>query len=93
MRYTALNVTFKRCLHTSNPSFAAKSPKVALSKFEPNSHVPYEKLSATLSVVKSRLNRPLTLSEKILYSHLSDPEGQVSQSHLRQHGPLTKLKI
>ncbi|RNA17736.1 putative aconitate mitochondrial [Brachionus plicatilis] len=48
--------------------------QASLSKFEPNSHVPYEKLSATLRVVKSRLNRPLTLSEKILYSHLSDPE-------------------
>jgi hypothetical protein len=28
-------------------------------------------------VVRSKLNRPLTLSEKILYSHLDDPETQV----------------
>jgi len=27
-----------------------------------------------------RLNRPLTLSEKILYSHLDDPEHQVCHS-------------
>ncbi len=30
----------------------------------------------TLEVVKKRLNRPLTLSEKILYSHLDDPVNQ-----------------
>merc|ERR1719230_1330882 len=30
----------------------------------------------TLDVVRGRLGRPLTLSEKILYSHLDDPESQ-----------------
>ena len=29
-----------------------------------------------MQVVKSRLARPLTLSEKVLYSHLDDPAGQ-----------------
>jgi len=38
--------------------------------------MPYEKLVANLEVVKSRLGRPLTLSEKVLYSHLDDPAGQ-----------------
>jgi len=38
--------------------------------------MPYEKLVANLEVVKGRLNRPLTLSEKILYGHLDDPQGQ-----------------
>jgi len=38
--------------------------------------MPYEKLLKNLEVVKSRLNRPLTLSEKVLYSHLDDPQGQ-----------------
>ena len=33
-------------------------------------------MSENLSVVRSRLNRPLTYSEKILYSHLDDPHGQ-----------------
>merc|ERR1712012_458969 len=41
-----------------------------------SSPMPYEKLVANLEVVKSRLGRPLTLSEKILYSHLDDPAGQ-----------------
>lgn len=34
------------------------------------------KMSENLSIVRSRLNRPLTYSEKILYSHLDDPHGQ-----------------
>lgn len=39
--------------------------------------LPYAKLSETLAVVKKRLGRPMTLSEKVLYSHLEDPKGQV----------------
>ncbi|KAM7353342.1 mitochondrial aconitase 1 [Cochliomyia hominivorax] len=50
--------------------------KVALSKFDNDVYLPYEKLSKTLDIVKGRLNRPLTLSEKILYSHLDDPKNQ-----------------
>merc|ERR1712136_663696 len=63
-----------RCFHASPLAFAAE--KVAMSKFDKNSTMPYEKLVKNLEVVKSRLNRPMTLSEKILYSHLDDPAGQ-----------------
>lgn len=36
---------------------------------------PYARLQQTLSVVRSLLgNRPLTLAEKILYSHIHEPE-------------------
>merc|ERR1712147_323111 len=49
---------------------------VAMSKFDEGSPMPYEKLVKNLEVVKGRLNRPLTLSEKILYSHLDEPESQ-----------------
>eukprot|EP00092_Neocalanus_flemingeri_P028993 GFUD01031476.1.p1 GENE.GFUD01031476.1~~GFUD01031476.1.p1 ORF type:complete len:785 (-),score=232.80 GFUD01031476.1:627-2981(-) len=59
-----------RCLHTSRVA------NVAMSKFDENSVMPYEKLVNTLEVVRGRLNRPMTLSEKILYSHLDDPAGQ-----------------
>ena len=38
--------------------------------------LPYEKLNKNLQVVKKRLDRPMTLSEKILYSHLDDPANQ-----------------
>lgn len=33
-------------------------------------------MSENLAIVRKRLNRPLTYGEKILYSHLDDPEGQ-----------------
>jgi len=35
---------------------------------------PYADLLKNLELVKSILNRPLTLAEKILYSHLTNPE-------------------
>ncbi|KAE9556410.1 hypothetical protein FO519_000295 [Halicephalobus sp. NKZ332] len=49
---------------------------VSMSKFEQDKYLPYEKLNKNLQVIKKRLGRPLTLSEKILYSHLDDPSGQ-----------------
>ncbi|KAL9623837.1 MAG: hypothetical protein Q9160_001828 [Pyrenula sp. 1 TL-2023] len=39
-------------------------------------YINYKKMSENLSIVRSRLNRPLTYAEKILYSHLDDPHGQ-----------------
>lgn len=36
----------------------------------------YKKTAQRLAVVRKRLNRPLTLAEKILYGHLADPESQ-----------------
>ena len=36
----------------------------------------YRKTEQDLEVVRSRLGRPLTLAEKVLYGHLSDPAGQ-----------------
>lgn len=50
--------------------------KVAMSKFDTDVFLPYEKLDKNLQVVRKRLNRPLTLAEKILYSHLDDPANQ-----------------
>jgi aconitate hydratase len=35
----------------------------------------YETMKGRLSAVRSRLNRPLTLAEKIVYGHLDDPQG------------------
>jgi len=70
VRTLKLVSTGARCLHTSRVAC------VAMSKFDQTSEMPYEKLVSNLEVVKSRLARPLTLSEKILYSHLDDPAGQ-----------------
>merc|ERR1712183_760603 len=69
-----------RCIHTSRVAC------VAMSKFDQNSTMPYEKLVKNLEVVKGRLNRPITLSEKILYSHLDNPAEQEierGESYLR----------
>uniref|UniRef100_A0A8C7VD47 Aconitate hydratase, mitochondrial n=1 Tax=Oncorhynchus mykiss TaxID=8022 RepID=A0A8C7VD47_ONCMY len=61
-------------LHVS-AAFNAK-PKVAMSRFEPGTSISYEKLHENIDIVRKRLNRPLTLSEKIVYGHLDDPVGQ-----------------
>lgn len=36
----------------------------------------YKKTAQRLSIIRQRLNRPLTLAEKILYGHLDDPQNQ-----------------
>ena len=36
----------------------------------------YERAARNLEIVRRRLGRPLTLSEKVLFGHLDDPEGQ-----------------
>lgn len=63
----------KRCFHVS--PLAAAAVKTAMSKFDPEP-LPYEQLAKNLEIVKKRLDRPLTLSEKVLYSHLDQPETQ-----------------
>src|SRR6266850_3752281 len=36
----------------------------------------YDTLSRKLAIVRRRTDRPLTLSEKVLFGHLDDPERQ-----------------
>lgn len=50
--------------------------QVAISPLEPNTPLSYDKVRARLAIVRERLNRPLTLGEKILYGKLEDPKGQ-----------------
>ncbi|XP_073448620.1 aconitate hydratase, mitochondrial [Aquarana catesbeiana] len=50
--------------------------KVAMSQFEPNEYISYEKVEKNIDIVRKRLDRPLTLSEKIVYGHLDDPVKQ-----------------
>src|SRR5687768_15066683 len=40
----------------------------------------YERMAKTLDVVRKRLNRPLTLAEKILFGHLDNPESQAVEA-------------
>ncbi|KAM7197192.1 Aconitase family (aconitate hydratase) domain containing protein [Naviculisporaceae sp. PSN 640] len=63
-----------RCMATVSDSPLDK--KVRQNIWEENSFINYKKMADNLAIVRSRLNRPLTLAEKILYSHLDDPEGQ-----------------
>lgn len=72
----------QRWFHAS----CATASKVAMSKFDDNVYLPYEKLSSNLAIVKKGLNRPLTLSEKVLYSHIDDAKNQEvvrGESYLR----------
>nr|XP_027205248.1 probable aconitate hydratase, mitochondrial [Dermatophagoides pteronyssinus] len=48
---------------------------VPMSRFD-NEQIPYSKLNENLKIVRDRLQRPLTLSEKILYSHLDNAREQ-----------------
>lgn len=57
-------------------STSAVPQKVAMSRFDIDKHIPYEKLSQNLKIIRDRLQRPLTLSEKVVYSHLDDPKNQ-----------------
>ncbi|KAK7548592.1 aconitate hydratase-like protein [Phyllosticta citricarpa] len=57
-------------------SDAPLSRKVNQNIHEQGNFIPYKKLSENLSIVRSRLNKPLTHTEKIIYSHLDDPHNQ-----------------
>ncbi|XP_069123750.1 LOW QUALITY PROTEIN: aconitate hydratase, mitochondrial-like [Argopecten irradians] len=61
-----------RFIHTS-----PAASQVAMSKFEQDKFIDYDKMDFNMNTVKTRLGRPLTLSEKILYSHLDDPKNEV----------------
>lgn len=47
--------------------------QVPISRFDKDVYLPHDKLRANADIVRKRLNRPLTLSEKILYGHLDEP--------------------
>jgi len=61
----------KRCLATAAERIGDR--KVAMSLFEQDKYINYQRIEDNLAVVRSRLNRKLTLSEKILYGHLDNP--------------------
>jgi len=50
--------------------------KVAMSAFDKNNFIQYEKMAENIKIVRERLNRPLTYAEKIVYGHLADPQNQ-----------------
>jgi aconitate hydratase len=53
---------------------AGASPKqTPISNLETNRFLPYPKLQDALRILRRRIDRPLTLSEKLLYTHLRNP--------------------
>eukprot|EP00878_Enallax_costatus_P000255 GHUV01000322.1.p1 GENE.GHUV01000322.1~~GHUV01000322.1.p1 ORF type:complete len:800 (+),score=273.68 GHUV01000322.1:225-2624(+) len=52
--------------------------KVSMSRFEPDEYINdrYKAMEERLAIVRKRLNRPLTLAEKVVYGHLDDPQNQ-----------------
>lgn len=67
---------FGSAARTSVPRVVVQQRGVAMSPLEPKTTLDYNKYEKRLEIVRARLNRPLTLSEKILYGHLDDPAGQ-----------------
>jgi len=62
--------------------------KVAMSAFDQNKFIQYEKMAENIKIDRERLGRPLTYAEKIVYGHLADPKGQEiarGQSYLNLH--------
>lgn len=52
------------------------SKKVPMSNFEPDKYINYQRIEDNLAIVKKRLRRPLTLSEKVVYGHLDNAAEQ-----------------
>ncbi|KAG4090293.1 aconitate hydratase [Neocallimastix lanati (nom. inval.)] len=68
--------------------FRKMATKVAMSAFDQNKFIQYEKMAENIKIVRERLGRPLTYAEKIVYGHLADPKGQEiarGQSYLNLH--------
>ncbi|KIV96240.1 aconitate hydratase, mitochondrial [Exophiala mesophila] len=63
---------------SDSPLDKNKSPRllVEMTNWEKGHYINYKKMSENLAIVRKRLNKPLTLTEKVLYSHLDDPHGQ-----------------
>ncbi|VDM11305.1 unnamed protein product [Wuchereria bancrofti] len=62
----------RRLLHLCSKLAA----RVRMNNIEEESVLPYEKLERNVNIIRQRLKRPLTLSEKILYGHLDEPDKQ-----------------
>ncbi|DBA67352.1 hypothetical protein WJX79_001524 [Trebouxia sp. C0005] len=64
----------------SRAAFAsvASGDKVPMSRLEPDEDLRqrYAAMEDRLSVVRKRLNRPMTLAEKVVYGHLDEPDTQ-----------------
>jgi aconitate hydratase len=53
--------------------------KVQMSRWEKDKFFSYDKMKENLKIVKKNLDRPLTLSEKVLYGHLDNPNQEIKR--------------
>ncbi|CDW57717.1 aconitate hydratase, mitochondrial [Trichuris trichiura] len=68
---TSAKVDFQsRFVH---PTAALRMAPVPMSRFEPRTSLPHEKLMQRLEIIRQKTKRPMTLAEKILYAHVDDP--------------------
>lgn len=79
-------MTHKRWSSASNEAYSviADIEKVPMSRMENDVFMNecYKSIEDRLSVIRKRLNRPLTLAEKVVYGHLDDPQHQDIQRGL-----------
>ncbi|KAJ3150568.1 Aconitate hydratase mitochondrial [Geranomyces variabilis] len=64
----------QRCAAAGFASIADN--KVAMSLFEKDKYINYQRIEDNLKIVRDRLQTPLTLAEKIVYGHLDDAKNQ-----------------
>ena len=79
-----------KSLTRSYASHASKigDTKVSMSNLEKEKYINYQRIEDNLQVVRRRLNRPLTLSEKVLYGHLDNPQ----EADIRRGASYLKLR-
>ncbi|KAH9969175.1 aconitase family-domain-containing protein [Russula dissimulans] len=66
----------------------ASAPEKPCSSITP----PYAVLLDNLAKIRKRLNRPLTLAEKILYSHLYDPDNGIGSGGIQRGATYLQLQ-
>ncbi|KAI9260164.1 aconitate hydratase [Sporodiniella umbellata] len=60
----------------ANASANWAAQKVNMSNLEKEKYINYQRIEDNLEIVRKRLNRSLTLSEKVVYGHLDDAHNQ-----------------
>jgi hypothetical protein len=76
LRYGSGRATSKLSKTLRNRQYATAGPspkQTPISGLETNRFLPYPKLQDALRTLRRRLDRSLTLSEKLLYTHLRNP--------------------
>ncbi|PFH47562.1 hypothetical protein AMATHDRAFT_67537 [Amanita thiersii Skay4041] len=72
----AVRVLRRRAKGMATVSSRIGDTRVPMSLLEQDRYINYQRIEDNLAVIRERLKRPLTLSEKIVYGHLDDPHNQ-----------------